>query len=48
MRIQAIFEIDEKTIKNISGEEDVNTAINLELGWIEESGISLVSFDYID
>ena len=46
VKIIATIEVDEDTIKNISNTDNLNDAINAELGWLNNSGMSVTDWQY--
>lgn len=47
-KIHVTLNVDEETILNESGQENLDDAISQELGWLHDSGISLENWSYAD
>lgn len=47
MKIQAVFDVDVETLKQVADTESVNDAIEQEFGWMTESGIYLTDFEIL-
>ena len=44
MLIEVTIKVDEATVASVSGQNSVNDAISAELGWLQESGMSVVNW----
>jgi hypothetical protein len=47
-RYNLIVEVDEEIIKQVSKSDNIEDSISKEMGWVEDSGIYLVSIKEID
>lgn len=47
-KIMVIFEIYEEEIKAEAEQDDLSVAIEQELGWLHDSGMTVETWDYMD
>lgn len=47
MKIKAVIWVDEDTVKSVSEQDDLESAISMELGWIEQSGMSVEHWEEV-
>jgi hypothetical protein len=45
VKAKATFEVDKAILKEVSGCEDIKSALEQEFGWIVQSGIVLIDFE---